>query len=108
MTKILYSRLASRDLEEIGDYIADDFKNPSAALSTVRKIQDAIDRLADNPLSGAPLSARYEDVGGYRYLVSGNYLTFYRATEEAVFIDRILYGRRDYISILFGDALKDE
>ena len=44
----------------------------------------------------------------YRFLVSGNYLVFYRAYGKDVYIDRVLYGRRDYMLILFGDAQTDE
>lgn len=28
--------------------------------------------------------------------------------ENAVHIDRILYGRRDYLSVLFGEEFSDE
>lgn len=108
MTKIMYSRLAKRDLEEMGDYIAEEYKSPISARKTVNKMQDAIDRLAEYPHSGAPLSARYEDVGDYRYIVSGNYLAFYRIVNDIVFVDRILYSRRDYLSIIFGDRLRKE
>ena len=108
MAKIQYSRLAHRDLEKIGDYIAEDLKNPIAALNTVNRIQDAIDRLAAFPESGAPLSAHYKTAGDYRFLVCGSYLAFYRVADNTVFIDRILYGRRDYMKILFGTLLEEE
>lgn len=107
MAKIQYSRLAYRDLEQIGDYIAEDLKNPTSAWNTVSHIQDAIDRLVDFPESGAPLSARYKGVGDYRFLVCANYLAFYRLAKDTVFIDRILYGRRDYLKILFGNLSEE-
>lgn len=44
----------------------------------------------------------------YRFRVSGNYLVFYRAYEKDVYIDRVLYGRCDYMHILFGDAQINE
>ena len=100
MTKILYSIEALQDLEQLGDYITDTLKTPIAALNTVTKIQDSIDILADFPRSGAPLSSIAEMDTDYRFLVCGNYLAFYRAEEGLVYIDRILYGRRDYLSIL--------
>lgn len=108
MADIRYSRLALRDYEQIGDYIAAELENPIAALHTVNQIQDTISKLADYPHSGAPLSARYEDVGNYRYLVCGSYMAFYRVEDNTVFVDRILYGRRDYISILFGKVSEDD
>lgn len=37
---------------------------------------------------------------GYRYLVVKDYLVFYIVADDTVQIHRILYGRRDYQSIL--------
>lgn len=111
MTKISYSPSALRDLEQIGDYIVEKLKSPVAARDVVDKIQDAIDKLADFPKMGTPLSARYEDVADYRFLVCDSYLAFYRVkedTEDIVYIDRILYGRRDYLKILFGEWPENE
>ena len=107
MFNVCYSEAAKRDLEQIGDYIADDLKNPQAALNTVSRIQDAIDRLSEFPFIGAPLSAVAGVDTDYRLLVCGNYLAFYRPQEKEVLIDRILYGRRDYLTILFGNLPKD-
>ena len=36
-------------------------------------------------------------------LVCGDYLAFYRVDGDTVYVDRILYGRRDYMALLFGD-----
>ena len=44
----------------------------------------------------------------YRYLVCGSYMVFYHIHIEEVMVDRILYGRRDYLSILFGEELTEE
>jgi plasmid stabilization system protein ParE len=108
MVNISYSTAAKRDLEQIGDYIAETLKSPIAALKTVNKIQDAIDNLADFPLIGTPLSSIVEIDTDYRFLVCSNYLVFYRFKINAVFIDRVLYVRRDYLSILFSDLVHDE
>ena len=107
MAKTKYSESAVKDLEEIGDYIADTLKNPMAAFNTVSKIQDAVDKLADFPFIGTPLSSKVEIEIDYRFLVCGNYLVFYRTDADSVFIDRVIYGRRDYIKILFGEDLEN-
>lgn len=65
-------------------------------------ILDAVQQLADFAELGAPLSSIADVEGGFRFLVVGNYLTFYRIENGEVYIDRILYGRRDYLRILFG------
>ena len=106
MAKILYSDTAIQDLEKIGDYIAEKLKNPIAALNTVSGIQDSIDKLEDFPSMGAPLSSVARISSDYRFLVSGSYLVFYREQEDSVYIDRVLYGKRDYLSLLFDSALE--
>ena len=104
MADIRYSTVAINDIEQIGDYITEILKNPVAALNTVKKIQDAIDKLADFPLIGASLSSIVEIDTDYRFLVCGNYLVFYHLqAADNVYIDRVLYGRRDYLAILFED-----
>ena len=107
MASIKYSESAIKDLEAIGDYIADTLKNPMAAFNTVSKIQDTAYKLADFPLIGTPLSSKVEIETDYRFLVCGNYLVFYRTEGDSVFIDRVIYGRRDYIKILFDEVLED-
>lgn len=104
MIKLAYSPIAINDLEQIGDYIFYDLRNPTAARKTITSIQDAIDRLSTNPRIGTLLSVRYENIEEYRYLICGNYLAFYRESEKQVYIDRILYGKRDYLYILFGES----
>ena len=55
-----------------------------------------------------PLSS-IADVGtDYRFLVSGNYMVFYRVQDSDVHIDRVLYGRSDYMSALFKDLLREK
>src|SRR5574344_940485 len=40
----------------------------------------------------------------YRFLVSGNYLIFYTIDASSVKIVRILYGKRDYVKVLFSNS----
>ena len=55
VSKVRYSKTAKQDLEQIGDYILEELKNPTAALKTVNRIQDAVDKLNDFPHIGTPL-----------------------------------------------------
>ena len=89
------------DLEQINSYIEQELMSPKAALNTIRKIQDSIDNLSDFPLMGTLLSPITQADTDYRFLPCGNYITFYRTDEITVYIDRILYGKRDYITVLF-------
>jgi addiction module RelE/StbE family toxin len=109
MAEIVYSQAAIEDLEQIGDYIALHLQNPIAALNTVDKIQDRISKLADLPNIGVSLSIVSGAETNRRFLVCGNYLAFYHVDGSTVFIDRILYGKRDYMAILFeGIELEEE
>ena len=88
MNKLQVSKAAQYDLLEIKAYIAND--------------------LEEHPLMGAPISSVSNANSEERFLVSGKYLVFYHVIGKEVFIDRVLYGGRDYLKILFEDALKEE
>lgn len=68
----------------------------------VGAIISAISRLSIFPDSGSPLAALYPINTGYRYVVSGNYLAFYRHMGGCVYIDRIFYSGSDWIERLFS------
>lgn len=100
---IHYSAESRRDLDEIWDYIVFELQNSSAAERVVGQIMDSIDRLGDFAEMGAPLFSVIDAGADYRFLISGNYMVFYRAVGSDVYIDRILYGRSNYMSVLFKD-----
>ena len=108
VANIVYSPKSEQDLEQIGDYIEKTLKNPTAALKAVNRIQNKADKLADFPLMGTRLSSIMPIDTDYRFLVCGKYLAFYRVQADDVYIDRVLYGKRDYIAILFGELLHDD
>ena len=109
MSKLQVSPAAQRDLQEIKFYIASDLDNPTAALSIVKKITKRIHGLLDHPLMGAPLSSVCNADNDERFLVSGKYLIFYRVSYHGaeIYIDRVLYGGRDYLRILFERTLEE-
>ncbi|MCI5774528.1 MAG: type II toxin-antitoxin system RelE/ParE family toxin [Erysipelotrichaceae bacterium] len=103
MNKLYISPAAESDLEEIKTYITNELENHVAALSTVSQITKSIRILQTHAFAGAPLSSIIDIESDYRFLVSKNYLIFCRAYENTVYIDRILYRKRDYLRILFED-----
>lgn len=107
MTKIVFSPEARQDLSETGDYIAYRLRNKSAARHLLTRIQDTVMSLSQFPESGTPLVLSSPNIA-YRYLICGSYMLFYYISENVVHIDRILYGRRDYLAILFGDEFSEE
>ena len=102
--KLHYSVKARRDLDAIWDYYIDEYQNVDAAVKIIDAITADIDQLADFPELGPPLSSIADVDAGYRFLVTGNYLSFYRIDGFEICIDRVLYGRRDYLSVLLGDT----
>ena len=108
MNNLHLSEEAQNDLLEIKAYIEEELMNPSAALATVSRITKKLRLLQDHAQVGTPLSSIADIESDYRFIVSGNYISFYRACGNEVFIDRILYARRDYMRILFGDSTTNE
>jgi plasmid stabilization system protein ParE len=108
VSHIQYTPEAEDDLAAIKEYIAVQLENPIAAVNTVTKITKRIRKLEQFPELGTRLSAILNIVTDYRFLVCANYLAFYRIAGNDVRIIRVLYGRRDYATILFGELPQDE
>jgi len=104
MNKLAISPEARKDLENIKAYICEKLENPIAAVNVVARITKKIRNLKEMPGIGTPLSSKISFDTDYRFLVCGNYLAFYRYKDKTVFVDRILYGRRDYVKILFPET----
>lgn len=97
---ICYSPESLLDLDEIWDYIMLQLCNPSAAATIINKIQRTIDKLSRFPGMGTFLSEIADTNSDYRFVPSGNYLIFYHTILSNIYIDRILYCKRDYLQIL--------
>ena len=107
MTKVKLSAAAKIDLQETRRYISSVLSNPSASKQTVKRITSHLHTLEQFPEAGTPILIPGSPVA-YRYLVCGSYMAFYHVYNEEVMVDRILYGRRDYLSILFSKELAEE
>ena len=101
--RIHYSPEARRDLDVIWDYIAAELQNRSAAERVISCILNTVEQLEGFAGMGTPLSFAIDVRTDYRILFSGNDMVFCREQGGDVFIDRILYGRSDYRSVLFRD-----
>lgn len=106
--KIHYTLAARCDLDAIWDHIHLELQNLPAAKHTVDSILDAIDQLEQFSSLGTPLASIAQTDEDYRYLVSGNYMVFYRVDGSDVYIDRVLYGRSNYLRDLFFDERANE
>jgi len=108
LAKVKYSPEAQNDLLGIKSYIEDELKNTSAAQRVLKKIIDKNKLLETAPQIGSPLSSVIDIDTDYRFIVAGHYLSFYRYSGNTCFIDRVLYYRREYLSILFSEAILQE
>ena len=95
---------AVKDMEATRDYIAERLKNPKAAKKLLTALLKAISLLVDNPYMGAALTEKFEIATDVRYFVVAKQLIFYHVDEESGTIEilRVLDGRTDYLSVLFG------
>ncbi len=96
MPRLLHSRLAHRDLEELWDHIAEE--NPSAADRFLDRIQQSCTQLAAQPEMG---QRRPEFASGqYRSFSIGAYVVYYRPLPDGIVIARVLHGARDHGRLL--------
>ena len=96
---------AEDDISKAVKYIAEQLLNPSAARKLVDDAENAVYSLSDMPQRHALV--KDDDLArlGFRFMPVKNYLIFYIIREEkkTVVIQRFLYNRRDWATILRGD-----
>ena len=104
MAKINFTPDAMEDMKQIKAYITDELCSEQSAINTTQKIMKRIRQLGSFPDIGAPLSSIINLEVPYRFLVCGNYTAFYKVEGDEVNIIRVLYGRRNFMQILFGKS----
>ena len=96
--KVILSSDALADLQEIGDFIAQD--NLDAAISFVARLKTRCFDLGTFPNAGR----KPEEIGpGYRSVAEGDYVIFYRIRPDALEVLHVLHGKRDLSKITFVD-----
>lgn len=88
--RVIFSPLAARDLEDIGDYIARD--SPRRALSFVIELRRQCAKIATCPQA---YRLRAELGEGVRSCAYGNYAIFFQEAPAEINIVRILHGAMD-------------
>ena len=97
MSDVRISPRARSDLIEIWSYIADD--SVASADAFINKLYETIQVLAKQSGSGRH---REELAPGILSFPFGRYIIFYRASQGAIEIVRILHGARDIQTIFEG------
>ncbi|MBR4424689.1 MAG: type II toxin-antitoxin system RelE/ParE family toxin [Oscillospiraceae bacterium] len=96
--KVKVLAAARRDLDEILSYI--NTMSPQTAMEYAERFARELESLAVMPLSCPPARDMLLAQKGYRCLIVKNYLVFFVVSGSTVTIRRILFGRRDYASLL--------
>lgn len=94
--KVVFSKLAERDLRAIAAWISND--RPNAAYKVVRGLQIACTALPLRPHAYQFTEGR--EAEGIRRAPFSRYLILYRVDAEQISIVRILDGARDILSPL--------
>ena len=94
-------------MDAIWDYIAIEYQNIASASALIDNILDDVDQLEDFAEVGPELSSIADIESDYRFLVTKDYLTFYRVSGNDVYVDRVLNGRMDYLRVL-REAVNEE
>ena len=102
--RIEYSQAAIRDHDRVWNEVYEASKEADIATRYVDGLMDCVAEKRAFPKSGAPL---YYENGftGYYYVVFKAYMAFYRIVEERILVDRVVFGRSDYMRIIFQDRL---
>jgi toxin ParE1/3/4 len=96
--EIHYLASGQQDLLDAIEWIAADSK--ARALKWRDEIDARITALATTPdLGRKPRNRRIQDLG-YRILILGDYLVFYKYAESRIVIHRVLHGSRSYLALL--------
>lgn len=100
--KIIRTDKADEQLREIIFYIADDSGSVDIALNYLDKIEVAIRRLEESPMSGSIPRYSILRKQGYRVLIIERHLVFYKVNEDEkiVTIYAVVDSRREYKNLI--------
>ena len=97
--EIAYSKAAFRDLDRVWMEVYSASQDVETASRYIDDLMNEVEAKADFPESGSPLY--YGDTfTGYRFVVFKAYMAFYRLENNMMLIDRILYGKSDYMRLI--------
>ncbi|MCR4935958.1 MAG: type II toxin-antitoxin system RelE/ParE family toxin [Oscillospiraceae bacterium] len=101
--KLKYRPAAISDIQNACGYIRDQLKNPKAAKNLKSKLLSGASLLKDSPYMGTSLDSKFDGLEtGIRFLAVSKHMIFYEVHDDRIEIVRILDGRTDYLSNLFG------
>lgn len=96
------SEPAEKDLLDIVRYITSQLSAPISALDMMEAFEEALANLSDFPQRCPLIADERLSQMGYRKLIVNNYVVFFSIDEKnkVVDVERILYGRRDWLRFI--------
>ncbi len=100
--KIVVSKKAAEDIEDIVYYIVSELSNPGAAKAFLDDIEKSYNNIIEKPAIYSLCNDYRLRNDGYRKIVIKNYLILYRINEDGktVIIVRVVYGFRNYAELI--------
>ena len=97
--QVEYSKAAIRDLDRVWAEVFEASKDVEITERYIEELLDKVEKKSDYPKSGSPLY--YENsFTGYYFVVFKAYLAYYRLEKETMLVDRVLFGKSDYMRTL--------
>lgn len=97
---IKYSKEAKQDLIDIKKYIKYNLQEPNIANKLITKIKKEIAKLIVDAKIYNIIDDDFIKKFEIRKILVDNYIVFYRIKNRTIEIVRIMYGRRNWISLL--------
>lgn len=94
--QVSYSKAAIRDLERVWAEVFEASKSYDITERYINDLMDKVEAKADYPESGTPLYFE-NSFTGYYFVGFKAYMTFYQIKKDVMLVDRILFGRSDYM-----------
>ena len=95
-------RYFDRDIEKIEVFLSANDCPENVIQKHFEKIYESMVILRDNPQIGTCLSTKTSIPNDYRYLISGQYLIFYKVfdSEKTVRVYRVFHSKENYLAKL--------
>lgn len=101
--RIEYAPITVRDLDRVYAEVYEASREEETAVQYTIGLMDRIAEKREFPKSGLPLY--YEgSFTGYYFVVFKAYMAFYREREDRILVDRIVYGKSDYMRTIFRNS----
>lgn len=102
MYLLRYTPQALKDLDLVWDEVYKASKSFDITDKYINDLVHAISNKKQFPKSGTPL--QYNGLfTGFYFITFKKYMAFYRIKDNYIEVIRVLYGKRDYLQILFPD-----